>query len=1426
MATVDSLEIQIAGSAKQANNAIDSIIRNLNRLTSALKIDTSGLSNIEKNIDLSGISKQTKTISESMGSMGEKLEQSMKPVKESAKSLENILSEINEKYKDLGKDFQFFGSVQSAQKKIESLSNSLENAKLKKKELETAGKTEGQMYENAVKDVIKYENQIESLKKHLAETQEVKISVETEEIKTADELIEQMKSHIQQMISGAQKIENPIDLASLSSEDFSLFRRLQAEMEQVATSAEKMGEEIKENLSPISESRFDQSAISATFGEAAENIENWSQAIEKFGTSAGTILNETSAKTDDITRKAKEFEESLKNLQIPKINTENINELQRELERAERNLENLKIKLANGLTLGKITQNIDDSGYRNLREQIAYTEKYAEALKDRMNQLGKTTSETGSSAGKTGSSFNVLGNSFNQLQSNANGVSRSINAIGKSMRNSLSGIKSFTRSILSAAGIMGGLYGAIRLLVSAVDISSKLTEVQNVVDVTFGNMTSKVEDFAQTSIEQFGLSELSAKQFASRFQAMGVAMGFPTDKMSEMSIELTKLTADMASFYDVEQETVAQALASGIMGGQTRPLRQYGLDLTQATLQEWALKNGLDANIQSMTQAEKTMLRYQYVMANTAAAQGDFQRTSDSWQNSVRVLKQNFEQLGSTIGGVIINFLKPLVQMLNIAIGYLNQFAIAVSNALGKIFGWKFESGGGGFAQDFLDAADATGDLADNMSGAAGAAKKMRSYLLGIDELNVIEPPTDEGAGAAGALSGMGGIGAFDTSELESAWKKTESIFDSEIDTLYKLGEYIGQSISNALGKIDWNTVYEKARNFGTGLADFLNGLISPELFGDIGRTIAGSLNTALYSLLSFGETFDWVNFGDFIAAGVNNFFETFDFVALANTIDAWVLGIKDALIAAIDGIKWSEVWAGAIEFLTELDIETVTIILGAVWWKFQGKKMALTAIGTLLSKQIATGIGLSTVSVSTALSISIAAAIIGFKVGNWMYENVQGIQNISDAIGEWIFKDGEEIAIARGLSVVLGSLSISIGGLAIYEGIKGIITSAVAKAAAEAALSGTGIGAVILGKIGAAITSATTAISGLATSIGTAISGGLAAVGGIGGLLTGSISSILGSGSIAAIGLAAGTALIGGIVAAIGGWNFGQILYEWAFDEEITMSFKEQMQTIFDAIGDGTIKNALALWGEDIKTGWQEILDWWNETAMGKWWNEGIVPWFSGETWVALWEAVKFSWEMGWKKISDWWKNTAIGKWWNENVVPWFTVKKWTDMMSGVIDGFKETFKNAANAAIEIFNNLIDWINEKMYFEWDAIEIAGIEVVPAGSVQLFTIPKIPKFAAGGFPEDGLFYKNSDEIITQVGGKTQVLNSEDTYDMIRKASYDGQMQAQNELIRYLSEIAQNTRETADKDMSVHFGDREIARANQRGQKAMGVALIT
>ena len=414
------------------------------------------------------------------------------------------------------------------------------------------------------------------------------------------------------------------------------------------------------------------------------------------------------------------------------------------------------------------------------------------------------TQALGNLSNRSGGAITGLNNSISNLSGSFLGFKTST---GKA----LIGLKSFTRQILSSMGIYLGLYGAIRGIKNAIDISSALTEVQNVVDVTFGDMSKKVNEFAQDSIRQFGMSELTLKQTASRFQAMGTAMGIDSslikkaneflnkqtdgyiglsDSMADVSLNLTKLTADMASLYDVDQDVVSQDLAA-IFTGQTRPLRDYGLDLTQATLKEWAMKQGLDSDIASMSQAEKTMLRYQYVLANTQAAQGDFARTADSWANQIRILKQSFEQLGSVIGGALINAFKPFVKALNSVLLVVISFVTKVTNALGAIFGWKYEDSGAGLADSFSDAAESADDVADSTGQAAKNIDKMNKGVRQFDELKLITTNDGSGKKGSGGSGGGGASGGASGGKLV----KTDTIFknyESDIKNLKQLGKYTG----------------------------------------------------------------------------------------------------------------------------------------------------------------------------------------------------------------------------------------------------------------------------------------------------------------------------------------------------------------------------------------------------------------------------------------------------------------------------------------------------------------------------------------------------------------------------------------------------------------------------------------------------------
>jgi hypothetical protein len=200
----------------------------------------------------------------------------------------------------------------------------------------------------------------------------------------------------------------------------------------------------------------------------------------------------------------------------------------------------------------------------------------------------------------------------------------------------------------------------------AIAAASDLEEVQNVVDVTFGESSNKIEKWAKAAGEQFGLTETQAKRFTSTLGAMMKSAGMSGDKIADISTDLAGLTADMASFYNLDFDTAFQKIRSGL-SGETEPLKQLGINMSVANLNAFALQQGLSKTFDQMDQGEQTMLRYQYLMQATSDAQGDFSRTSDGYANSLRKMQTNIEQLKTTLG-------RSFIEVITQATGAINSF--------------------------------------------------------------------------------------------------------------------------------------------------------------------------------------------------------------------------------------------------------------------------------------------------------------------------------------------------------------------------------------------------------------------------------------------------------------------------------------------------------------------------------------------------------------------------------------------------------------------------------------------------------------------------------------------------------------------------------------------------------------------------------
>lgn len=320
------------------------------------------------------------------------------------------------------------------------------------------------------------------------------------------------------------------------------------------------------------------------------------------------------------------------------------------------------------------------------------------------------------------------------------------------------------RTALGAIGIVTGLMAAITKIVQlgkeSIELASDLEEVQNVVDVTFGNMSDQIDEFATNAITQFGLSQTAAKQYASTVGAMLKSMGFDGQELVDMSTNLAGLAADMASFYNLDTDEAFAKIRAGL-AGQTEPLAAIGIDLSVANLQEYALSQGITTAYNALTRQEQALLRYNLLLQQTTDSQGDFARTSDGWANQVRVMREQINALKAEIGSGLIEILLPIVRGIN----WLLSQVIKGIQALRRFF-----SRGGGIANVQHNGLDVAVDTTNNLTAAAntastavggiGKAAKAAGKAFtnsSFDELHQLSSPSS-GSGGSG---GGGGAGVF-----------------------------------------------------------------------------------------------------------------------------------------------------------------------------------------------------------------------------------------------------------------------------------------------------------------------------------------------------------------------------------------------------------------------------------------------------------------------------------------------------------------------------------------------------------------------------------------------------------------------------------------------------------------------------------------
>lgn len=286
-------------------------------------------------------------------------------------------------------------------------------------------------------------------------------------------------------------------------------------------------------------------------------------------------------------------------------------------------------------------------------------------------------------------------------------------------------------------------------IAQAVTESNKYQEDLNLFTVALGQYAAEAQNYAEKVSDVMGIDPAQWLRNQGVFNTLLTGFGDTAERAQLMSQNLTQLGYDISSFFNVSIEDAMQKLQSGI-SGELEPLRRLGYDLSQARLEQTALNLGIKESVANMTQAEKAELRYYAIMTQVTTAQGDMARTLEAPANQLRILQAQLTQAARAIGNI---FIPALNAILPYAIAVV-QVIREIANALANLAGFKLTE------VDYSgvnSAAVGAGSLADNLDDAAGAAKKLKQYTAGFDELNVFAPNTGSGSGA-----GAGGAGGFD----------------------------------------------------------------------------------------------------------------------------------------------------------------------------------------------------------------------------------------------------------------------------------------------------------------------------------------------------------------------------------------------------------------------------------------------------------------------------------------------------------------------------------------------------------------------------------------------------------------------------------------------------------------------------------------
>lgn len=995
-----------------------------------------------------------------------------------------------------------------------------------------------------------------------------------------------------------------------------------------------------------------------------------------------------------------------------------------------------------------------------------------DALVASLEKLKKATSgglgldSLGEQMGGVGSAANTLANTSNRLSS------------------------SFAKTAVKATVLTVSLAKVVRIIKSCISNSTSYIESMNLFAVSMGEYGEAAYDYAQKVSEAVGIDPAEWMKNQGVFMTLAKGFGIAGDRAAQMSQQLTQLGYDLTSFFgeamDMSVEEAMQKLQSGI-SGELEPLRRLGYDLSQAKLESIALSLGIDKAVSSMTQAEKAELRYYAILTQVTDAQGDMARTLDAPANMLRVLNAQVTQLSRALGDFFIPVLNKVLPYVIAVVKVLRELLSIV----GSLIGIKLSTVD--WSANKLETS--TGDTADNLDDAEKSAKKLKSYLMGFDELNVINPTEDSGADADL------GSGGFDF-ELPT-YDFLEGLVQTKVDEIVqKMKEWLGIT-----GEINsWSDLFE------TRLGRILTavGLIA-------GGITAWKLSSGFISAVSTLTKL----------LGVPQYAIVISATLLITGATMLIDGIKDAIENGLDGSSFVEIVGGSAITTSGAALLGSKIVtwIGAA---FNSPKVAFAIAN------IGKNLGVST---SGAVGAALGAGIAGIVTGIPMY-----ITGIYDAIKngiDWLSATLVEVgatAAGAGIGTIIGACGGPIGagigaliGLAVgavtdlvilvvqnWDVIAAFFVEMWDKIVAIWGVCSEWFATNIIPPIVALFKGLWTKVSGFFSSLWEDIVGifSPAYKWFCNHVVTPVVSFFEGA-----------TRRIGQFFE--GCWILIQAVWLVAstwFNENVV----QPTIAFFLTLKDTLVNFFTKLW-EDIKRVWNVVASWFKEKVI-----DPVVKFFESACsaikgfFSNLWTDIKTVWAV----VSTWFYAQVILPVKNAfNVACEFVSglfsKLWLGIRQGVADAMNAVIgavESAVNAVAGKINDLLAGFNDAVQWAADLLgkDWGGVDLI--NEVHLSRV-NVPKYADGGFPEAGQLFiarEAGAEMVGSIGRRTAVANN----DQIVAGIANGVAEANGEQNILLREQNSLLRALLEKDSGVYLDGRSLTNSVERYQRDRGRVLVT